>query len=238
MKIIIVLVLSLPTLLISDNFDKSKFYKIGIQYGHGNYYLAFSHRDIADESYYNELLIDVERNIYKQIGIVVLFNAIQNREKGFGACEGINPHNYDIKSNSYLASASFYLNWKYFGFKFGLLGYERERGFCDQDPETEAIYPTFDLKLGLINRLYFFVSGPNDLVSSSLFLGLKYHFKDYFSQICVGKFIDEKENEFYSAKLQILLSEKYIASTQGFIDFSDKLKSIRIGIGYLFKLAG
>ncbi len=235
-KTLIILFL-LTSLLFSDNFDKSKLLKVGIQYGYGNYFSAFVHRNIADESNYNEFIIDVEKNINKQFGIVFLFNTIQNKEKGYGTCEGTYPYHYNTISNAYLASASFYLNWEYIGFKFGILGYKRERGFCEEGATLQAVYPAINLKLGLINRFYFIVSGPKDLISSSLFLGLKYHFKDYFSQIWMGKLIKEKENDFYSLKIQILLSKKFIVSSQGFINFSDNLKSLRIGIGYVFKLA-
>ena len=219
-----------------ERFDRKKQLTVNLQYGHSNSFSSSDEGNGADESYFNELMLVVEHNLYKKFGTGLMFNYIQNREKGYGACGGPGSYYYDLTENAYLGSAYLYLNLKYFGFKIGLLGFTRDRGFCEEGAPLKGIYPAVDIKLGLINRLYLIVSGPQDLQTPLISYGIKYHFKDYYSQIYAG--IMDAGEGLYILKTQLLLFDKLLVSAGGIVVFPIYLYSFRIGAGYVFDLAG
>ncbi len=231
---VLIILFSLSSLLFANNFDKTKSLAVGIQYGYGNFFVPSVRNNYADETKFNEIVIDVEKVMTKKSGLVFLFNYAENSEKGYGACEGI-PYNYNVDSKAYFASGYFYLNWKYFGFKFGLSGFIRDAGFCEEGADLQMLYPAAEIKLGLIDKAFLFVSTPNDLLYSAFSFGLKYHFNDYYSQISAG-FV-AAEYGFYFLKGQVLINDKIILSGQGMTSFSDNLYSFRVGVGYVFKLS-
>jgi hypothetical protein len=230
--------LFLPFILSANDLEKTNILKIDVHYGYGNFFTGFDHQDYADKSYYNEVLISIEKNAHRKFGYSFILNTTYNKEKGFGTCEGTIPINYNVNANAFLGSALMHLNWKYTGVEFGFLAYKRERGYCDENPDLSALYPILNLKIGLIERLYFSITCPEDLVLAPITAGINYHFDNYFSNIWIGRTFDSGELDLYSGKIQLEVFDKILLTGQGFINFSRNIKGVRVGVGYIFKLAG
>jgi len=223
----------LYSMLLSNNKDTTTTTMIHIQYGYGNFFSALDHSDLADKANYNEFLISLEKNTHREFGVSLLLSAIYNNVSGFGICEGVIPYHYEVNSKAFLGLASFYINWKYAGFKFGLLGFKRELGFCDENPVSEFVFPTIDIKIGLNHKVYFIVSGPEDFILSPVSIGFKYHFSGYFSNIWFGKTIADNAFNLYAAKAQIQVLNKIAVSIQGFTNFSKNHNGMRVGLVFI-----
>lgn len=223
----------------AGNFDSLKCIELNAAYGIGNYVPGFYDSNYPSNRSYSEFLIKLEGSVYKQGGIIFTFNRILKTEKGFGCCECWPPKNYSYRLKGYYGSLSLYLNWKYFGFKYGFSGLKRDRGFCEEDPNLKGIYPSFVFKLGLINKIYLTVGVHQDIINYPLIMGAKYHFSDYYSQIWIGKanqFIEELD--LYFIQIKKLMFSDYTISIQGHTSSDADLKGIRVGISYLFQWPG
>lgn len=215
-----------------NNFDSLKTFQINVLYGQGNFLAGFRDgNQISEVASYNEFSFLFNRDFYKRFGYGVQIGGVYNKESGSGYCYQYTT-TVNQKSKVIYSSANIYFNWKYFGFKFKLLAYDKERAFCDEAGYGFSLLPTINLKIGLVNRIYITYSNFEDALLYPESIGLKYHFDNYFSQFWFGKIIGEND-EGYSIKIELLIFRKILFITQGFTYKSRDKKAIRIGLGYI-----
>ncbi len=213
------------------HFDTTKTRSITASYRQGNYLTGFRDEEQTSESAeFSEIKIHFKRDFHKEFGYGLYLGRVIN--KLTGNSDFLRSPEVNVNSNVTYGTVYAYINGKYIGFKMRLLAYEKERAFYEEDHGT-FLLPTFEIKIGLINRLYLKYSAAEDAVLDSDEIGLVYHFKNFFTQAEISKLSGENWDA-YCVKIQLLIFENIVLDTLFIQDNENSRQAFRMGMGYIF----
>ncbi|MGD9900118.1 MAG: hypothetical protein AB7T22_13425 [Calditrichaceae bacterium] len=214
-----------------DNFDTTNTWSVTASYGQGNYLAGFRDEEQSSESAeFSEIKIHFIRDFHKEFGYGLYLGRVFN--KLTGSSDFLRSPEVYVNSNVTYGTVYAYINGKYIGFKIRLLAYEKERAFYEEDHGT-SLLPTFEIKIGLINRLYLKYSAAEDAVLDTDEIGLVYHFNNYFTRVEISNLSGDNRDA-YCAKFQMLFFENFILDTQFIQDNDNSNQAFRLGMGYIF----
>ncbi len=106
-----------------------------------------------------------------------------------------------------------------------------------EEPGMKALLPTFEIKLGNLNNLYFSAGYRSELFFGRLTANLNYRFSDNTSSIMLGYTYCDDGNHGYSGftyKIDYTIFKKILLRVWGNANFARKLYGTQVGIGGLF----
>lgn len=190
-----------------------------LNYGFGNF--GLNHQLSGETASFREIQLKYYPRPKDRGDLSVSIGIVFNYEKGYWSDFGPDKYPYDLTSKLYYIDLLSGENYKYFGYKFGMLFFYRESGFHDEGgPKSWAwARPSVGLKLGVINQIYAFVEIDDDLILTPvyawppIFLGLTYVLLDDINSCSFGYFNNGSVRG-YDLKVTYTVFKKLLFHTQ------------------------